>query len=87
MALPYVLLPSAAIPHYPLVASDSPAPLGFGLVSPSPFMMGATPFRAAGSSEVSRTVSTPTQSGFSLSQTAINTPEPQVRAPAASAQH
>ncbi|RVE56357.1 hypothetical protein OJAV_G00220380 [Oryzias javanicus] len=72
MALPYVLLPSAAIPHYPLVASDSPAHLGFGLVPPSPFMMGATPFRAAGSSEV-----TPTQGGISPSQTGANTPEPQ----------
>ncbi|XP_023808270.1 transcription factor E2F7 [Oryzias latipes] len=92
MALPYVFLPSAAIPHYPLVAgsmqhltSDSPTPLGFGLpamVPPGHFMVGATPFRAAVSSDVSRTAlpspgSTPTQSRFSPSQASINSPEPQ----------
>lgn len=54
MALPYVLLPSAAVAQYPLLAggvqqqgSENPAKLGLGLpamMTPAHFMVGASPY-------------------------------------------
>ncbi|XP_041833979.1 transcription factor E2F7 isoform X2 [Melanotaenia boesemani] len=63
MALPYVLVPSAALSHFPLVAggvqqqaSDNPTKLSFSLpamMSPH-FMVGATSYSVAAASEISR---------------------------------
>ncbi|XP_054911443.1 transcription factor E2F7 [Poeciliopsis prolifica] len=64
MALPYVLVPSAALSHYPLVAagvqqkqtSDNPSGLRFGLpamMSPAAFMVGTAPNSIMEASEVS----------------------------------
>ncbi|XP_017287033.1 transcription factor E2F7 [Kryptolebias marmoratus] len=63
VALPYVLLPSAAISQYPLLAgsvqqqsSDNPSGLGFSLpavVSPAHFMLGAAPYSVTAAPEVS----------------------------------
>ncbi|XP_042367609.1 transcription factor E2F7 [Plectropomus leopardus] len=78
LALPYVLVPSTALSHYPLVASGLPQQgsdahnkLSFSLpavMSPAHFMVGAAPYglAAAAASEVSRSPvpspSTPEQS-------------------------
>uniref|UniRef100_A0A3Q3BPK6 Transcription factor E2F7 n=1 Tax=Kryptolebias marmoratus TaxID=37003 RepID=A0A3Q3BPK6_KRYMA len=61
VALPYVLLPSAAISQYPLLAgsvqqqsSDNPSGLGFSLpavVSPAHFMLGAAPYSVTAAPE------------------------------------
>uniref|UniRef100_A0A3B3U1H4 Transcription factor E2F7 n=1 Tax=Poecilia latipinna TaxID=48699 RepID=A0A3B3U1H4_9TELE len=64
MALPYVLVPSAALSHYPLVAggvqqqqtSDNPSGLRFSLptmISPAAFMVGTAPHSVMEASEVS----------------------------------
>ncbi|MEQ2218074.1 hypothetical protein XENOCAPTIV_029017 [Xenoophorus captivus] len=63
MALPYVLVPSAMLSHYPLVAgsvqqqaSDNPTSLGFSLpamMSPATFMVGTTPHSVGEASEIS----------------------------------
>ncbi|KAM9705549.1 transcription factor E2F7 isoform 1-T3 [Menidia menidia] len=57
VALPYVLVPSAALSHYPLLASgvqhqgsDRPANMTFtvpAMMPPTHFMVGATPYAAA----------------------------------------
>nr|XP_015811112.2 transcription factor E2F7 isoform X2 [Nothobranchius furzeri] len=62
MALPYVLLPSAALSHYPLMTggmqqlgSDNPTNLGFSLpavMSPTHFMVGAAPYSVAAVPEI-----------------------------------
>uniref|UniRef100_UPI003AAB29DF transcription factor E2F7 n=1 Tax=Centroberyx gerrardi TaxID=166262 RepID=UPI003AAB29DF len=76
LALPYVLLPSAALSHYPLLAgglqrpgADAHANLSFGLpavMSPAHFVVGAAPFGLA--AEVGRSPvpspSTPEQTGL-----------------------
>lgn len=64
LALPCVLLPSAALSHYPLVASSLPQQgsdghnkLSFGLpavMSPAHFMVGTMPYGLAAASEMSR---------------------------------
>lgn len=64
LALPYILLPSAALSHYPLVASslpqqgsDSHNKLSFSLpavMSPAHFMVGTVPYGLAAASEMSR---------------------------------
>nr|XP_033470319.1 transcription factor E2F7 [Epinephelus lanceolatus] len=79
LALPYVLVPSAALSHYPLVASglqqqgsDAHNKLSFSLpavMSPAHFMVGAAPYGlAAATSEMSRSPvpspSTPEQNGL-----------------------
>ncbi|MEQ2262289.1 hypothetical protein XENORESO_005179 [Xenotaenia resolanae] len=63
MALPYVLVPSAMLSHYPLVAgsvqqqaSDNPTSLGFSLpamMPPATFMVGTTPHNVGEASEIS----------------------------------
>ncbi|KAM4569999.1 transcription factor E2F7 [Odontesthes bonariensis] len=63
MALPYVLVPSAALSHYNLVAggvqqqvSDKPTKLSFSvpaMMSPTHFMVGATPYTIAAAPEIS----------------------------------
>ncbi|XP_014858080.1 PREDICTED: transcription factor E2F7 isoform X1 [Poecilia mexicana] len=64
MAVPYVLVPSAALSHYPLVAggvqqqqtSDNPSGLRFSLptmISPAAFMVGTAPHSVMEASEVS----------------------------------
>ncbi|XP_043964107.1 transcription factor E2F7 isoform X1 [Gambusia affinis] len=64
MALPYVLVPTAALSHYPLVAggvqqkqtSDNPSGLRFSLppmLSPAAFMVGTAPHSVMEASEVS----------------------------------
>ncbi|KAM6896169.1 transcription factor E2F7 [Lycodopsis pacificus] len=82
LALPYVLVPSAALSHYPLVASG---------MSPAHFMVGATPYGLAAEigGSLAPSPSTPEQSGLygsaagaphspsGLHQTvSIHTPEP-----------
>ncbi|XP_029317597.1 transcription factor E2F7 [Cottoperca gobio] len=74
LALPYVLLPSAALSHFPLVASGlqqqgSDNNVSFSLpavMSPAHFMVGAAPYGLAAAAEVSRSPapspSTPEQS-------------------------
>ena len=76
LALPYVLLPSAALSHYPLIASGLPqqgsdghSKLSFSLptvMSPAHFMVGAAPYGVTAAPEMSRspvpTPSTPEQS-------------------------
>ncbi|XP_076578660.1 transcription factor E2F7 [Chaetodon auriga] len=76
LALPYVLLPSSALSHYPLVASglpqqgsDAHSKLSFSLpavMSPAHFMVGAAPYGLAAASEIGRSSvpspSTPEQS-------------------------
>lgn len=76
LAVPYVLVPSAALSHYPLVAGglqqqgpDAHAKLSFGLpavMSPAHFTVGAAPYGMAAASEISwsslPTPSTPEQS-------------------------
>lgn len=61
LGLPYLLLPSAALSHYPLVASSLPQQgadiqnkLSFGLpavMPPAHFMVGAVPYNLAAASE------------------------------------
>ncbi|XP_034529639.1 transcription factor E2F7 [Notolabrus celidotus] len=68
LPLPYILVPSAALPHYPLVAgglqqqgSDAHNKLSFSLpavMSPAHFMVGAAPFGFAAASEVGRSPAT-----------------------------
>ncbi|XP_071358736.1 transcription factor E2F7 isoform X2 [Trachinotus anak] len=63
LALPYVLVPSAALSHYPLVASglqqqgsDAHTKLSFSLpavMSPGPFTVGTAPYSLAAASEIS----------------------------------
>lgn len=64
MALPFVLVPSAALSHYPLVASgvqqtqtsDNPSGLRFSLptmMSPAAFMVGTAPHSVMEASDVS----------------------------------
>jgi len=86
MALPYVLVPSAALSHYPLVAgsvqqqgSDKPTKLSFSMpamMSPTHFMVGATPYSIAAAPEISSSPAsspaTPEQSRLYVS--AANTP-------------
>ncbi|XP_032365993.1 transcription factor E2F7 isoform X2 [Etheostoma spectabile] len=76
LALPYVLVPSAALSHYPLVAnalqqqgSKAQTNLSFSLpavMSPAHFMVGAAPYGLAAASEISTppvpSPSTPEQS-------------------------
>ncbi|CAJ1054207.1 transcription factor E2F7 [Xyrichtys novacula] len=67
--LPYILVPSAALPHYPLVAgglqqqtSETHNNLSFSLpavMSPAHFMVGAAPFGLAAPSEVGRSIPSP----------------------------
>ncbi|KAK2858738.1 hypothetical protein Q5P01_003358 [Channa striata] len=62
LAVPYVLVPSAALSHYPLVASglqqqvsDAHAKLSFSLpavMSPAHFAVGATPYSLAAAPEI-----------------------------------
>ncbi|XP_068611616.1 transcription factor E2F7 [Brachionichthys hirsutus] len=69
VALPYLLLPSAALSHYPLLASSLPQQgsdahhqLSFSLptvLPPAHFMVGAVPCGLAAASEVSRSPPTP----------------------------
>lgn len=83
LPLPYILLPSAALPHYPLVAgslqqqtSDAHNKLSFSLpavMPPAHFMVGASPFGFAAASDVGRSPvpppSTPEQSRMYRSAT------------------
>ncbi|XP_074554532.1 transcription factor E2F7 [Halichoeres trimaculatus] len=76
LQMPYILLPSAALPHYPLVAGslqqqapDAHNKMSFSLpavVSPAHFMVGPGPFGFAAASDVGRSLvpppSTPEQS-------------------------
>ncbi|KAM9327716.1 transcription factor E2F7 [Pholidichthys leucotaenia] len=57
VALPYVLLPSSTLPHYPLV--DAQARLSFGLMSPVPFVVGRGPYSLAPALEASRSPNSP----------------------------
>ncbi|KAM6895701.1 transcription factor E2F7 [Xenentodon cancila] len=66
VTLPYILVPSAALSHYPLVAgsvqqqqqgSENPAKLSFNLPAVMPsthFMVGAAPYSLAPASDISR---------------------------------
>ncbi|XP_026220276.1 transcription factor E2F7 isoform X2 [Anabas testudineus] len=76
LAVPYVLVPSTALSHYPLVAgslqqhgSDAQTKLSFSLpamMSPAHFTVGTTPYSLAAASEISwspvQSPSTPEQS-------------------------
>ncbi|XP_041637074.1 transcription factor E2F7 [Cheilinus undulatus] len=76
LPVPYILVPSAALPHYPLVTgglqqqgTDAHNKLSFSLpamMSPAHFMVGAAPFGLTAASEVGRSPvpspSTPEQS-------------------------
>lgn len=83
MQMPYILVPSAALPHYPLVAgslqkqvSDAHNKLNFSLpavMSPAQFMVGPGAFGFAAASDIGRSLvpppSTPEQSRIYSSAT------------------
>ncbi|KAM8908066.1 transcription factor E2F7 [Spinachia spinachia] len=55
LALPYVLMPSAALSHYPLVAGGLPA----AVMSPAHFMVAPAPYSVAAPSELNGSAAAP----------------------------
>ncbi|XP_070710137.1 transcription factor E2F7 [Pempheris klunzingeri] len=85
LALPYVLVPSAALSSYPLVASgltqpasDAHSKLSFSLpavMSPAHFMVGAAPYGLAAASEINSRSSPSTPEQSRLYGIATGTPQ------------